>query len=172
MVNPFSYLYLSPAFQCYLSKHAPWQSFRRRTTLVLVLFNRCGFISPVFLVMFPSSGPSRCCSLSYPFPHCQRHNRWCRWISQHCIFFSLCSFSQKVRTKSDSSRCHSLSISVKRLSCTTFAPYKSLFGLGFSSLLIFSIENTAYSFTRAEICKELALIIPQMQITWITIHWR
>lgn len=58
-------LYLSSVFQWrYLTRHMSRQTFRWHTTHDLLPFNRCGFISLVFLVMFLPSGPFPCCILS------------------------------------------------------------------------------------------------------------
>lgn len=76
----------------------------------------------------------------------------------HNIEFSLpMQFFTEVRTNYDSSRCYSLSISVKRLFCRTFAPYKSLLGT-VSSLLVFSLvyELQFQTFTWTEIRNGLA----------------
>lgn len=76
----------------------------------------------------------------------------------HSTAFSIpVQFFIEVRTNSDSSRCYSLSISVRRLYCRTFVPYKSL--LGFLPSIIFSLKYSLQlqCFTWAEMCIEFAI---------------
>lgn len=143
--NPPTYLYLSPVF--------PWRYLSRHIQAVIqmpFLSHSCALQQMWLYFSCVSCHVStiRTFPVQYSL-HFFSIVRDTDGVAKfHSIaFFLPMQFFTEVRTNSDSSRCYGLSISVKRLYCTTFAPYKSL--LGFSSFTphnLFSFKATVSVF--------------------------